>query len=364
MMEKPPFKPLTMEEVNQKKNTNSYNVVSTFTGAGGSCLGLKLAGFNINYAVEFIPEAQKTYQLNHPDTYLDKRDIRQIKGEEILKTIGLNKGELDLFEGSPPCSGFSNAGKGSKGWNCIKSYSDTKQRVDDLFFEFIRLTKEIQPKMILCENVPALAQGKNKGYLKLIIEAFNEIGYTIKLKVLDASRLNVPQKRKRLIFIGAKKDLNIKINFPKPLPYRYTVKDAIPNYKNNKKPNSIYRKINEGTQTYYLLKISQKYKFNRLSEANKLLNNKEGMYTHYVIYENDVAPTLLQTPTMYYGYYPRHLSIEEGLKIQTFPIDFKLTGNFGRQCERIGRSVPPRMYEAVGKCIKQSLDDYNDRTKR
>ena len=124
-MEKPPFKPLTMQEVNEKKNTNGYNVVSTFSGAGGSCIGLKLAGFNINYAVEFIPEAQKTYQLNHQDTYLDKRDIRQIKGKEILKTIGLKKGELDLFEGSPPCSGFSQMGIGTDGWNCIKNYSDT-----------------------------------------------------------------------------------------------------------------------------------------------------------------------------------------------------------------------------------------------
>ena len=355
-MNKPPFKPLTMQEVNEKKCTNGYNVVSTFTGAGGSCLGLKLAGFNILYAVEFIEEAQKTYALNNQEVYLDKRDIREIKGEDILRQCKLNKGELDLLEGSPPCSAFSSAGKGDKGWNCIKNYSDTKQRVDDLFFEFIRIVDEVRPKMILCENVPALATGKNKGYLKLIINEFNKIGYTIQLKVLEAVRLNVPQIRKRLIFIGKRNDLDININFPKPLPYTYTVKDAIPNYKENKQPNSPYRKINKKTQTYKLFTLAQKFKFDRLSEVNTLFNKKANMFTHFVIYENKPARTLLQTPTLYYGYYPRHLSIFEGKRIQTIPDDFKLTGNFEKQWERIGRSVPPRMYEAGGLKSKESGD--------
>ncbi|WP_458454369.1 DNA cytosine methyltransferase [Methanobrevibacter sp.] len=360
-IEKPPYKPLTMQEVNDKKNTNGYNVVSTFSGAGGSCIGLKLAGFNINYAVEFIPEAQKTYQLNHTDTYLDKRDIRQIKGKEILNKIGLKKGELDLFEGSPPCSGFSQCGIGTDGWNTIKNYSDTKQRVDDLFFEFIRLINETRPKMILAENVPSLATGKNKGMLKLFINEFKKIGYTIKMKVLDASYLDVPQKRKRLIFIGKRDDLNININFPKPKKYNYITKDALPNFKKNKTPKSEYVLMKKETLGRELLDYAIKHHLKNLKEPYKILKNKEGYYTHRVLFEEDICHTLIQGSYSYFGYYPRTLSIFEGKRLHTFPDDFKLTGNYDRQWERIARSVPPRMYEAVGKCIKQSLDDYNDR---
>lgn len=357
-MEKPPFKPLTMKEVNEKKNTNGYNVVSTFSGAGGSCLGLKLAGFNIKYAVEFVLAAQEVYQLNHPDTYLDKRDIREIKGTDILKTCKINKGELDLLEGSPPCSAFSQSGKKEAGWGCVKEYSDTKQRVDDLFFEFIRLTNETQPKMILCENVPALAIGKSKGYLKLIIESFKEIGYTIKLKILNAKYLNVPQARKRLIFIGKKDKLPINIEFPKPNKYIYSVKDAIPNFYNNPTPKDARLKLSDLEKK--LLKNGQKYHDKSLDKANKRLNNKDGWYTKYILYDNVPAMTLMATQNIFHGKYPRTISITEAKRLQTFPDDFQLTGNYIKQWERIGRSVPPRMYEAVGQKIKQSLDDYND----
>ena len=355
---KPPFKPLTMKEVNDKKGTNGYNVVSTFTGAGGSCLGLKLAGFNILYAVEFIEEAQKTYALNHQEVYLDKRDIREIKGEDILRQCNLNKGEVDLLEGSPPCSGFSNAGKGSAGWNCIKKYSDTEQRVDDLFFEFTRLANELQPKMILCENVPALATGKNRGYLKLIIQEFQKAGYEVQLKILEAVRLNVPQIRKRLIFIGKRKDLDINIEFPAPLNYTYTVEDAIPNYRENKKPNSLYRDVQKGTDLYLTLRIAQKYGYKSLDKSYLKLNRKPRGFTKSVVYADVPSPTLMQTANFFYGYAPRYLSIFEAKRIQTFADDFQLTGNYFKQFERIGRSVPPRMYEAVGLKIKESLDDY------
>lgn len=354
---KPKYKPLTMKEINEKKNTNGYNVVSTFSGAGGSCLGLKLAGFNINYAVEFIPEAQKTYALNHTDTYLDKRDIRKIKGKEILNRINLNKGELDLFEGSPPCSGFSSAGKGSKGWNCVKPYSDTKQRVDDLFFEFIRVINETRPKMILAENVPSLATGKNKGMLKLIVDSFKDIGYSIRMKVLDASLLNVPQKRNRLIFIGKRDDLDIDIKFPVPNKYRYTVKDAFSNFKKNK-PREEYEVPNKGTKTFDVLKYCQMHHIDLFANAKKEMYGNFASYSTTVVFENKPVRTIVQSTRAYHGYQFRTLSIDELKRLQTFPDDFVLTGNFDKKWERIGRSVPPRMYEAVGLKIKESLDEY------
>ena len=354
---KPPFKLLTMEEVNEKKGTNGYNIVSTFTGAGGSCIGLKLAGFNILYAVEFIEEAQKTYALNHSEVYLDKRDIREIKGEDILRQCNLNKGELDLLEGSPPCSGFSQMGIGSDGWNCIKKYSDSEQRVDDLFFEFIRLVKEVQPKMVLCENVPALATGKNKGYLKLIINEFKKIGYDIHLKILNSQFLNVPQVRKRLIFIGVNKKLDINVEFPKPLNYSYIINDAIPNYKDHI-PKEIYNTFKTNSQMKFLFNYCQRNHLSNFAVASKKLWGRNVGFAQKLAFGEKSCPTIIQATPLYHSHQQRTLSIDEAKILHTFPIDFKLTGSFHKQWERIGRSVPPRMYEAVGLKIKESLDDY------
>lgn len=353
-MTKPDFQPVTMKEVNEKAATNGYKVVSTFTGAGGSCLGLKLAGFNILYAIEFIPEAQKTYLANHKNTYLDKRDIRQIKGYEILNRINLKKGELDLLEGSPPCSAFSRMGEGSNSWNCQKKYSDTIQRTDDLFFEFIRLTDELQPKMILCENVDELSYGKNKYYLKLIFQEFKKIGYTVKIKILDSKYLNVPQQRKRLIFIGKRDDLPIDINFPKPKKYAYTVREAIPNFRMNK-PTEPYVNI-KSEKMKRILHYCQRKHLNKLSKGNWDLYRQWSGHLR-VVFEDEPSFTILQSSQQLHGYQMRTISIDEAKQIHTFPLDFKLTGTYYQQWERIGRAVPPRMYEQVGLSIKESLDD-------
>lgn len=113
---------------------NGYNVISTFSGCGGSCLGYRMAGYRVLWASEFIPAAQEVYKANHPNSILDTNDIRNVQGKDILDTIGLRKGEIDIMDGSPPCSAFSRAGKGYKGWGKSKKYSDSSQRVDDLFF--------------------------------------------------------------------------------------------------------------------------------------------------------------------------------------------------------------------------------------
>ena len=103
---------------------NGYSAVSTFSGCGGSSLGYKMAGFRVLWASEFIPAAQDTYRANHPATILDTRDIRNVQASDILDAIGMKPGELDLFDGSPPCASFSTAGKREAGWGKVKAYSD------------------------------------------------------------------------------------------------------------------------------------------------------------------------------------------------------------------------------------------------
>ena len=189
--------------------------ISFFSGCGGSSLGYTLAGVKILYANEFIPKAYETYKANFPNTYVDTRDIRTIKSQEILDIIKLKKGELDFLDGSPPCASFSTAGKRERDWGKVKKYSDSKQRTDDLFYEYIRMVKEIEPKIFIAENVSGLIQGKAKGYFNIFLNEFKKLNYNVKASLLDASYLEVPQSRKRVFIIGVRKDLKKQPSFPK-----------------------------------------------------------------------------------------------------------------------------------------------------
>jgi DNA (cytosine-5)-methyltransferase 1 len=207
---------------------NGFTAISTFSGCGGSCLGYRMAGFRVAWASEFIPAAAEVYRANHPDTILDTRDIREVQPSDILEAAGLKAGELDLMDGSPPCASFSTAGKREKHWGKAKKYSDTVQRTDDLFFEFIRLLDGLKPKVFVAENVSGLVKGVAKGYFLEILAKLKACGYRVGVKVLDAQWLGVPQARQRTIFIGVREDLGRLPVFPKPLPYRYTLRDALP----------------------------------------------------------------------------------------------------------------------------------------
>ena len=355
---KPLFKQTSMGEVNEKKDTNGYNAISTFTGAGGSCIGLKLAGFNIVYGVEFVEEAINTYKKNHKDTYLDTRDIREIKGEDILQKTGFKKGEIDLLEGSPPCASFSRMGKGTDQWNCVKKYSDTYQRTDDLFFEYIRLVDEIKPKMILAENVPDLAYGKNRGMLKIIMQLFDRIGYEVEVRLVYGNMLEVPQKRKRLIFIGRNKEFPLRISYPLPLSYGYTVEDAIPDFETYE-PSEEYNTFkSKSVKLRERFDYCRKHHLKNFADASQILEGKRLSYGYSVVFKEEPCPTILQSNELWHGYQDRSISIDEAKIFQTFPYDFKLTGTFMKKWERIGRSVPPKMYEHIGLSIKNSLDEY------
>lgn len=227
-MNKPPYRVPSMAEISALP-WNGFKVASTFSGCGGSSLGYRMAGFQVVWANEFIPAARESYRANAaPYTVLDGRDIRTIQPGDILSATGLAEGELDLFDGSPPCASFSTAGKRAAGWGQVKSYSDTKQRTDDLFFEYARLIRGLRPKVFVAENVSGLVKGQAKGYFKLILQALKDCGYTVAAKVLDAQWLGVPQARQRLIFCGVRNDLGLSPAFPTPLPFRYSIREALP----------------------------------------------------------------------------------------------------------------------------------------
>ena len=193
------------------------------------------------WASEFIAAARDSYNANKaPYTILDSRDIREVSACDILDAINMVPGQLDLFDGSPPCSSFSTAGKREKLWGKVKKYSDSEQRTDDLFFEFARLVKGIQPKVFIAENVKGLTIGTAKQMLgsaqmdmfwnqdETIYHKLCDAGYVVEWRVLNAANFGVPQSRNRCIFVGVRNDLCMRPAYPKALSYQYTVRDAIP----------------------------------------------------------------------------------------------------------------------------------------
>lgn len=308
---------------------NGFNAISTFSGCGGSSLGYKMAGFKVLWANEFVPAAQETYRTNHPDTILDTRDIRQVQPQDILNVIGLNVGELDLLDGSPPCASFSTSGRREKGWGQVKHYSDTQQRTDDLFFEYIRILNGLQPKVFVAENVSGLVKGTAKGYFLEILTAMKVCGYRVEAKLLDAQWLGVPQMRQRIIFIGTRRDLNISPAFPHPLPYRYTIKEILPHIKalrlggrpDNWKPST----QPAGT----------------IVQSDGARTNISAYLSSYLIRDNQGNE--------------RKYTIDELRLICSFPVDFQLTGDFAQQWERMARAVPPVMMAHIARTVRDEM---------
>lgn len=224
---KPPYRPPLMSEV-RAVAPNGLVVASTFAGAGGSSTGYRMAGFRVAYANEFVPAARDTYAANMaPGTVLDGQDIRDVTPESILAQLGLAAGELDVLDGSPPCASFSTAGKRQAKWGKLSAYSDTAQRSDDLFFEFARILAGTQPRVFVAENVSGLVKGAAKGYFKLILARLEAAGYRVSARLLDAQWLGVPQSRQRVIFIGVRADLPARPAHPRPLPYRYSLREVL-----------------------------------------------------------------------------------------------------------------------------------------
>ena len=366
---KPAYKVPSMAEI-EALPWNGYTVASTFSGAGGSCLGYRMAGYKVAYANEFIPAAQETYIANNPNSYLDTRDIRTVSGAEILEHAKVSKGELDILDGSPPCAAFSanTSNKKTENWGRSKKYSDTTQVVDDLFFEYARLVGEIQPKVFVAENVPGLVRGKAQGYYFRIFKALQDKGYKVKTAVLNAQWLGVPQARRRVIFIGVRNDLNLEPTYPTPLSYYYNIQEAFKDIPATKVKEEQGRELIDigGTQQYdlwHLTKAGQGFDSvtKRLNDGSKRylnFNQKEYalLFNSRKLHPQKPANTLLQGNTYTYRWdIPRTLSIPELRRISSFPDDFVLTGKYEKRWERIGRAVPPVMMKHVAETIAEKI---------
>lgn len=320
---KPPYRVPLMSEI-AALPWNGFKVASTFSGAGGSCTGYRMAGFRVVWANEFVPAAQASYKANAAaDCILDTRDIRTVKPEEILAATGLKAGELDLFDGSPPCQAFSTAGKREKGWGKAKTYEHgAKQCNETLFDEYIRLLRGLQPKVFVAENVSGLVKGTAKGMFLQILAALKGCGYRVTCRVLDAQWLGVPQLRQRTIFVGVRNDLNREPVHPSPLPYRYSVRDALP-------------------------WITSRVEHHGFAKENEVMD------------KGQPSPAIMASGAAQQRFEvveeKRKFTIAELRRICAFPDDFVLCGSYAQQWERLGNSVPPVMMAAIAREIRDKI---------
>jgi DNA (cytosine-5)-methyltransferase 1 len=349
---------------------NGFRVASTFSGCGGSCLGYRMAGFRVVYANEFIEEAQRTYKANHPASFLDTRDIRQVKPEEVMEKAGVGRGELDLLDGSPPCASFSTAGKREAGWGKVKAYSDKAQRVDDLFFEYVRLIDGIRPKVFVAENVSGLVKGTAKGYFKRILSALKEPGYRVSCRVLDAQWLGVPQSRQRTIFVGVREDLGLDPVHPKPLPYRYSVREALPWIVGIDGPMPTVQAgagaRTSSSWTHGTCMVEAETDISRYAIGKEWDNLKQGeqsdrYFSLVKAHLDKPVPTICSShgsggiASVTHPIEKRKFSIAELRRICAFPDDFILTGTYAQQWERMGRAVPPVMMMHIASTVRDNI---------
>lgn len=328
-MTPPPYRPLTMQDVRAAPLTGLTHV-STFSGGGGTCLGFRLAGFQTLWANDVDRHARACYRLNL-ESPIDGRDIRFVTAPDLLTRLHLTRGALDVFEGSPPCTTFSIAGRRHDGWGRTTQHAGYVQdNVEDLFFEWLRLLDGLQPKTFVAENVAGLVKGVSKGYFKDILRRMQALGYRTAAQVLDAQWLGVPQQRARLIFLGVRADLEVAPVFPTPLPWRYSMRDAFASFVPGTDPIVRQQIVKTGfTRTTAPLDVP--------------------------------CPTVLSGGPQFGGTVTlrsgarRGLTIAEAKRVCSFPDDYRMPGSYGDQWARLGNSVPPLMAHALAVALRTTL---------
>jgi DNA (cytosine-5)-methyltransferase 1 len=309
---------------------HGLKVFGTFICGGGSTMGYKLAGFEHLGGVEIDPPIADVYKTNHNPKYLFIEDIRDFANRLEFPEELYN---LDILDGSPPCSSFSMAGNREKDWGKEKVFREGQslQRLDDLFFDYIKLAKKLQPKVVIAENVKGMLQGNAKVYVKRIKKEFEKAGYKVQLFLLNAASMGVPQKRERVFFVCQRNDLNL----PKlGLEFR---EDII-----------TFKQIENNTTGKPITGDMLKY-WQICPEGNALskVHPKGNYFGSYKIGINNVCNTIIASNSspILHNNKPNYLSNNNICQIGSYPLDY----NFKKIEPKylIGMSVPPVMTAQV-----------------
>lgn len=339
------------------------SLISLFSGCGGLDLGFERAGFHISVANEFDPSIFETFKANHPHTHLIEGDVRQITSEDIAPFI---EGEVDGIIGGPPCQSWSEAGS-------LRGIEDLRGQ---LFFDYIRILKEFQPKFFLAENVSGMLSNRHSEAVRNILGLFEKSGYDVTLTLVNAKDYGVPEERKRVFYIGFRKDLKIDFVFPrgstvdddKKLTLRDTIWDlqlsvvpAAP--KNRHNPTAI------NNNEYFTGSFSPIF-----MSRNRVKGWDEQAFT--VQASGRQCQLHPQAPKMRKvgpndcrfvegsEHLYRRMSIREVARIQGFPDDFRfIYTETNNAYKMIGNAVPVNLAYEIAVAIKRFLEGRGDSLK-
>ena len=370
-----PFLTYTVSHVHKCSNRKLFSVVSTFAGGGGSSTGYKLAGGDVIFANEFIPAAIETYKLNYPDTPIVSEDIRRINHgkesvERLFAKFGIISGQLDVFDGSPPCATFSAATAG-RGEEKIKKknvvYSDTRQnRVGMLIHDYVFMANVMKPKVCVIENVPRI---KNSDVFLYALERIRRYGYLVNFKKLVSTDYGVPQKRERLFVLairpdvarsaGIKSEADVLNVFPEPFSNFITIKEALIGLEIDSQERDMLLTAARQGAHYEILKQLPFNPSKPIGISDVVPEWKSDFNMRRAAW-NMPCPTITATGAQGRGgiLHPeenRGFTINELKRLSSLPDDFKLAGTFAQKAERIGRMVPPLMTKALADSIYQKI---------
>lgn len=350
---------------------SSFKCIDCFSGAGGLCLGLIEAGFDVLYSFDIDKNAIST--INSNPTYFkghqaEVRDINDIDAAELLRLFHLVPGQLDLLAGGPPCQGFS-----------IQRIGNDYDERNHLVEEYIGKVIAIRPRMFILENVPGIEGKRGKNILHQALKRVEDSGYFIHEKVLDAQDYGVPQRRKRVVIVGERKDhLAPLFEYPEPHKERVTVRDTIGNLPEPPADGTEHPGISQHRRDRLSAKNIERLQHLQpgqgrdflppelLADCHKVSSSKIG---HRNVYGrmpwDDVAPTITARFDSFtrgmFGHpeQDRSISLREGALLQTFPADFTFCGNKVEVARQIGNAVPVNMAKAVGIQIIKCLEKWN-----
>lgn len=312
------------------------DIVSLFAGCGGLDLGFEKAGFNLLWANDYDETISKTYQINHPKTILNTQDIRILSSNDIPNCDGII--------GGPPCQSWSEGGK-------RLGINDPRGQ---LFFDFIRIVKEKQPKFFVIENVKGILETKHQEALRTFLSMLTEAGYNVNYQLLNAVDFRIPQDRLRVFFVGIRNDLNNVFQFPQPTSTPpITLKQAIADISEIPRPYNHEHvdgiNIQRPNHDVYTGPYDEKY-----MARNRVRTWNEPSFTIQALAQN--APLHPQAPKMQmvslnrrkfadgYEYLYRRLSVRECARIQTFPDSFIFYyTDIKDGYKMVGNAVPPRL---------------------
>lgn len=331
------------------------NVISLFSGCGGLDLGFEKAGFNIPVANEFDKKIWETFKVNHPKTKLIEGDVRQITKKDIIQYVDDG---IDGIIGGPPCQSWSEAGS-------LKGIEDERGQ---LFFDYIRILQEFTPKFFLAENVSGMLSNRHSDAVKKILKLFDDAGYHVSLTMVNAKNFGVAQERKRVFYIGFRKDLDIKFEFPrgsteddsKKLTLQDVIWDlqdtAVPaNPKNHHNPKAINN--NEYfTGTFSTIFMSR----NRVKSWNEQGFTVQASGRQCQLHPQ--APKMVKFDKDDFRFVEgqeklyRRMTIREVARLQGFPDDFQfIYENTDIAYKMIGNAVPVNLAYEVAEAIKRAL---------